>query len=63
MALYSSKNLNLLNFHNPIIKKYQKVLKNNHVKIADIEFVEDKRGKILLMILIQIPIIILLQKI
>ena len=33
-------------FYNPIIRQYQKVLRNNNIKIAGIEFVEDEKGKI-----------------
>ena len=29
-----------------IIKKYQKVLKNNHIEIAGIEFIEDAKGQL-----------------
>ena len=34
------------NFSNPILKKYQKVLKNNGIEIAGIEFVEDAKGQL-----------------
>ena len=33
-------------FNNPIIKKYQKVLKNNHIEIAGIEFLENEKDEI-----------------
>ena len=33
-------------FPNPIIEGYQKVLKNNHIEIAGIEFIEDTQGQL-----------------
>ena len=33
-------------FSNPILAKYQKVIKNNNIEIAGIEFVEDKDKKL-----------------
>ena len=37
----------LENFYNPILEKYKKVLKNNCIEIAGIEFVEDNNGQLL----------------
>ncbi len=34
------------NFSNPILEKYQKVLKNNSIEIAGIEFLEDSEGQL-----------------
>ena len=34
------------NFSNPILDKFQKVLKNNHIEIAGIEFLQDNAGKL-----------------
>ena len=34
------------NFSNPILNKYQKVLKNNNIEIAGIEFLQDSKGKL-----------------
>ena len=36
----------LNNFINPIVDKYQKVLANNNIEIAGIEFLEDELGHI-----------------
>ena len=36
----------LENFSNPILEQYKKVLKNNNVEIAGIEFVEDRSGQL-----------------
>ena len=36
----------LENFSNPILEQYKKILKNNHIEIAGIEFVEDKNGQL-----------------
>lgn len=36
----------LENFSNPILEQYKKVLKNNNVEIAGIEFVEDRNGQL-----------------
>ena len=36
----------LENFSNPILEQYKKVLKNNHIEIAGIEFVEDRNGQL-----------------
>ena len=36
----------LENFSNPIINKYVKVLNNNNIDIAGIEFLEDEEGKL-----------------
>ncbi len=36
----------LENFNNPVIKKYIKLLKNNDIEIAGIEFIEDENGQI-----------------
>ena len=36
----------LKKFSNPILVQYQKVLKNNNIEIAGIEFVEDKNNKL-----------------
>ena len=36
----------LENFNNPVIKKYKKLLKNNDIEIAGIEFIEDENGQI-----------------
>ena len=36
----------LNDFLNPILEGYQKVLKNNHIEIAGIEFIEDKKGQL-----------------
>lgn len=36
----------LENFSNPILDKFQKVLKNNHIEIAGIEFLQDNSGKL-----------------
>ena len=33
-------------FKNPILQKYQKVLKNNNIEIAGIEFVQDKNKEL-----------------
>ena len=33
-------------FSNPILDQYQQVLKNNHVEIAGIEFLEDAKGQL-----------------
>ena len=33
-------------FSNPILEQYKKVLKNNYIEIAGIEFVEDNNGKL-----------------
>ena len=33
-------------FSNPIIEQYKKVLKNNNIEIAGIEFVEDNNGEL-----------------
>ena len=32
-------------FSDPVLEKFQKVLKNNCIEIAGIEFVKDKNGK------------------
>ena len=40
----------------PIISSYKKVLKNNNIEIAGIEFLIDENERLLLMISIQIPI-------
>ena len=37
----------LNNFVNPIIDKYQKVLENNNIEIAGIEFLQDESGQII----------------
>jgi len=37
----------LNNFSNPIIKKYNKVLENNNIEIAGIEFLQDENGQII----------------
>ena len=36
----------LNDFSNPILDKYKKVLQNNHIKIAGIEFIEDAKGQL-----------------
>ncbi len=36
----------LNDFSNPILEKYQKVLKNNHIEIAGVEFLEDDKGQL-----------------
>ena len=33
-------------FSNPILDQYQKILKNNHIEIAGIEFLEDTKGQL-----------------
>ena len=33
-------------FSNPILDQYQKILKNNHIEIAGIEFLEDAKGQL-----------------
>ena len=33
-------------FSNPILDQYKKVLKNNNIEIAGIEFVEDNNGQL-----------------
>ena len=34
----------LNDFSHPILDQYQKILRNNHIEIAGIEFIEDKKG-------------------
>ena len=34
------------NFSNPILKQYQKLLKNNNIEIAGIEFLENENGNL-----------------
>tara|TARA_B100001123_G_C15262471_1_gene1007107 strand:- start:256 stop:1182 length:927 start_codon:yes stop_codon:yes gene_type:complete len=36
----------LKNFSNPILNRYQRVLQNNNIEIAGIEFLEDKKGQL-----------------
>ena len=33
-------------FSHPILDQYRKILRNNHIEIAGIEFIEDKKGQI-----------------